>query len=160
MKALKLFGACPEEFWPYSLSEFEVEPPAFCYAFAQSYRAVQYYRISDSNPAMLLEQLKASLANGLPFAFGFSVYSSIWENAVFDTGNIPFPSVADHLEGGHAVMAVGYDDDEDRFIIRNSWGQDWGQNGYGTLPYEYVRQSIADDFWVLVTAEYVSLLGL
>jgi C1A family cysteine protease len=107
-----------------------------------------------------LEQLRASLANGLPFAFGFSVYSSIWDSAVFSTGHIPFPGVTDRLEGGHAVMAVGYEDDEDRFIIRNSWGTDWGQGGYGTLPYEYVRQNIADDFWVLVTGEYVSLLGL
>ena len=160
MKALKLFGACPEEFWPYSISEFEVEPPAFCYAFGQSYKAVQYYRIHNDSPSMLIEQLKASLANGLPFAFGFSVYSSIWDATVFNTGHIPFPGASDRLEGGHAVMAVGYDDDEERFIIRNSWGMDWGENGYGTLPYEYVRRNIADDFWVLVTSEYVSLLGL
>jgi C1A family cysteine protease len=72
----------------------------------------------------------------------------------------PFPSVSDRLEGGHAVMAVGYDDDEERFLIRNSWGMDCGLNGYGTLPHEYVRRNIADDFWVLVTGEYVSLLGL
>jgi len=160
MKALKLFGACPEEFWPYLINKFEEEPSAFCYAFAQQYQALKYYRIWHDNGDALVTELKSSLANGLPFAFGFSVYSSIWDAAVQDSGNIPFPGVQDRLEGGHAVMAVGYDDANERFLIRNSWGTGWGQQGYGTLPYEYVRQGIADDFWVLVTAEYITLMGL
>jgi len=160
MKALRIFGVCPEEFWPYDTGKYDEEPPAFCYAFAQAYQAVKYYRIWDSSPAKVLEQLKASLSSGLPFAFGFSVYSSIWDPTVQRTGDIPFPHQGDKLDGGHAVMAVGYEDDKGRFLIRNSWGTGWGQQGYGTLPYEYVEKGIADDFWVLATAEYVSLLGL
>jgi C1A family cysteine protease len=160
MKALRIFGVCPEEYWPYSISGYNEEPPPFCYAFAQAYQAVKYYRIWDSDPAKLLTQLKSSLAHGLPFAFGFSVFSSIWAPAVEQTGNIPFPKQGDKLDGGHAVMAVGYDDSSARFLIRNSWGTGWGQAGYGTLPYKYVENGVADDFWVLATAEYVSLLGL
>ena len=160
MKALRIFGVCPEEYWPYEEGKYDQEPPAFCYAFAQSYQAVKYYRIWDADPVKLLGQLKASLASGLPFAFGFSVYSSIWDAAVQDSGDIPVPGKGDSLDGGHAVMAVGYDDARNRLLIRNSWGTSWGQKGYGTLPYEYVTKGIADDFWVLVTADYVSLLGL
>jgi C1A family cysteine protease len=151
---------CPEEYWPYSISQYNEEPPPFCYAFAQAYQAVTYYRLWDSDPAKLLGQLKSSLASGLPFAFGFSVFSSIWNPVVQQTGNIPFPKQGDKLDGGHAVMAVGYNDAAARFLIRNSWGTGWGQAGYGTLPYKYVEKNIADDFWVLATAEYVSLLGL
>jgi len=160
MRALGIFGVCPEEYWRYSTQKYDEEPPAFCYAFAQAYQAVKYYRVWDSNPEKLLGQLKATLASGLPFAFGFSVYSSIWDETVQRSGDIPAPQPGDRLEGGHAVMAVGYDDAKSRFLIRNSWGTEWGQQGYGSLPYEYVEKGIADDFWVLATAEYVSLLGL
>jgi C1A family cysteine protease len=160
MKPLRIFGVCPEDYWPYDTAKYDEEPPAFCYAFGQAYQAVKYYRIWDPNPTKLLEQLKASLANGLPFAFGFTVYSLIWDPAVQRSGDIPFPQKGDKVDGGHAVMAVGYDDEKRRFLIRNSWGTGWGQQGYGTLPYDYVGKGIADDFWVLATAEYVSLLGL
>ncbi len=160
MKALRIFGVCPEEYWPYDISRYDEEPPAFCYAFAQAYQAIKYYRIWDPDPNKLVGQLKTSLVNGLPFAFGFSVYSSIWDPAVQRSGDIPFPKPGEALDGGHAVIAVGYDEGAGRFLIRNSWGSGWGQQGYGTLPYEYVSKQIADDFWVLATSEYVSLLGL
>ncbi len=160
MKALRIFGVCPEEYWAYDIGKYDDEPPPFCYAFAQAYQAAKYYRVWDSDPAALLDQLKTSLVNGLPFAFGFSVYSSIWDPAVQRTGEIPVPKPGDRLDGGHAVMSVGYDNNAGRFLIRNSWGTGWGQAGYGTLPYEYVSKGIADDFWVLATGEYVSLLGL
>ena len=160
IRALQIFGVCPEEYWPYDVSKFDEEPPAFCYAFGLSYQAVKYYRIWDSSPTKLIGQLKESLAKGLPFAFGFTVYSSIWNAAVEESGDIPLPQNGDKVEGGHAIMAVGYDDAKRRFLIRNSWGTGWGKQGYGTLPYGYVEKEIADDFWVLVTNEYVSLLGI
>ncbi len=160
MHALRIFGICPEDYWPYDTARYDDEPPAFCYAFAQAYQAVKYYRIWDPDPGKLLEQLKASLSKKLPFAFGFSVYSSIWDPGVQQSGDIPFPKQGENLEGGHAVVAAGYDDSSRRFLIRNSWGSGWGQAGYGTLPYEYVEKEIADDFWVLATSEYISLLGL
>ena len=160
MRALRIFGTCPEEFWPYNEPGYDDEPPAFCYAFAQAYQALKYYRIWDAHPQTLLSQLKSSLAKGLPFAFGFTVYSSIWNPWVRTTGDIPFPQPGERVDGGHAIMAVGYDDARSRFIIRNSWGTSWGQQGYGSLPYQYVERGIADDFWVLTSAEYVSLMGI
>ena len=160
IRALRLFGVCPEDYWSYNPRKFDEDPTSFCYAFGHNYKALTYYRLWDADPAKLLDILRGSLANELPFAFGFSVYSSIWDPEVQSTGKIPMPSPKDHLEGGHAIMAVGYDDDQQRLLIRNSWGTSWGDSGYGTLPYGYVENSMADDFWVLVSAEYVSLMGL
>ncbi len=62
---------------------------------------------------------------------------------------------------GHAVVAVGYDDgkkigkDKGALLIRKSWGTEWGEKGYGWLPYSYLKSGLADDFWTMVKAEYV-----
>jgi len=48
------------------------------------------------------------------------------------------------------VLAVGYDDASQRFLVRNSWGSGWGQAGYFTLPYAYLTtRGLASDFWTL-----------
>jgi C1A family cysteine protease len=162
MKAMVLFGVPPEKYWPYRISKFDEEPPAFCYAFAQSYQAILYYRLdpSGTSASQVLKNVKKYLAGGLPSMFGFSVYSSM--PGIGDgSGEIPFPQPGDALEGGHAVVAVGYDDgkkigkEKGALLIRNSWGEDWGAGGYGWLPYAYVEHGLAVDFWSLVQAEFV-----
>lgn len=161
MKAMALFGLPPENYWPYEIAQFDAEPPAFCYAFAQSYQALKYYRLDPpgQDTSQSLEALKENLAAGLPAMFGFTVYSSI-PGAGDGKGEIPFPRPGDTVEGGHAVVAVGYDDekkiDEDTgaILIRNSWGAEWGMAGYGWLPYSYVRAGLAVDFWSLVESKF------
>ena len=60
------------------------------------------------------------------------------------------PTRGEQVVGGHAVMAVGYDDKQQRFIARNSWGADWGQKGYFTMPYKYLAsRGLSDDFWTI-----------
>jgi C1A family cysteine protease len=168
MGALALFGAPPEKFWTYDVKNFDDEPPAFCYAFAGNYQALVYYRLDPPgiNLNELLTDIKASLAAGLPAMFGFPVYSSIKQAT---GGNIPFPSSRESVLGGHAVVVVGYDDNrvvtnplnnestKGALIIRNSWGASWGDNGYGYMPYDYVTEGLADDFWVLINAENVAV---
>ena len=162
MKAMVLFGVPPEKYWPYKISRYEEEPTPFCYAFAQSYQAVKYYRLDPpgTTPTTALSEMKQSLSAQLPMMFGFSVYSSM-PGAGDGKGEIPYPGQGDKVEGGHAVVAVGYDDgkkigkDKGALLIRNSWGADWGDNGYGWLPYSYVESGLAEDFWSLVKAEYV-----
>ncbi len=163
--AMVLFGVPPETYWPYSVEEFDEEPPAFCYGFAQNYQAVKYYRLDPpgTEPDDLLTAIKSHLASQLPAMFGFTVYGSIAHAG--DDGKIPFPAKGDKVEGGHAVMAVGYDDSitienadgktKGAIMIRNSWSKTWGEDGYGWLPYEYVLQSLADDWWVLLDMEWV-----
>lgn len=162
MKALVLFGVPPEKYHPYNINEFDNEPSAFCYAFAQNYKAVQYYRLDPPGtiPSKRLAIIKTNLAAKLPCMFGFSVYSSV--PSIGDgKGEIPYPGPGDKLEGGHAIVAVGYDDakkigkSKGALLIRNSWGTDWGIQGYGWLPYRYVEEGLADDFWSLIKADYI-----
>jgi len=167
--AIALFGVPPEEYWQYTDDEkrFDEEPPAFCYAFAQNYQAITYFRhdapgISEQE---LLNSIKTYLAKGHPAMFGFSVYSSIREAE--KDGKIPFPSPKERIEGGHAIVAVGYDDrieiknphnrskTKGALLIRNSWGTSWGEGGYGWLPYEYVLRELAQDFWTIIKKEWI-----
>ena len=151
IKAAKLFGVCPEDYWSYDEETFDEEPPAFCYSFARSYKTLVYYRLEEKLPA-----LKASLAQGIPFAFGFTCFASIDDvpSQGKDRGVIPFPEKDESDVGGHAVVAVGYEEKRKQFIIRNSWGTDWGDGGYGYLPYEYFEAELADDCWCLLKTEF------
>lgn len=167
--ALTLFGVPPEDYWKYNIPDFEKEPSAFCYAFAQSFQAITFYRLDPSGTPkpVLLDRIKANLAAGLPSMFGFTVYSSYTQAG--STGKIPFPTAGDRMVGGHAVDAVGYDDNlriknttpgavetTGALLIRNSWGTAWGASGYGWLPYEYVLRGLAVDWWSLLKNEWVN----
>jgi len=167
MASMVLFGIPPEEYWPYIIIDFDKEPSSFCYAFAQDYRAIQYFRLDspDKTKDLLLKEIKSFLAAGLPAMFGFTVFSSI-EQADAD-GNIPYPCRGERILGGHAVVAVGFDDKVKiknatcgvetvgALLIRNSWGTGWGEKGYGWLPYEYVLKGQAIDWWSLLKNEWV-----
>jgi C1A family cysteine protease len=169
MGAMVLFGVPPEKYWPYTDAEdkFDQEPPAFCYAFAQSYRTLLYYRHDPAGVARaaVLDRLKTYLAAGHPAMFGFTVYGSIDQAEA--TGRIPEPFGRERIEGGHAVVAMGYDDamtianasggeaSRGALLIRNSWGKGWGEAGYGWLPYAYVRRGLAEDFWSVLRKEWI-----
>ena len=169
MGAMVLFGVPPEEYWPYVVSNFDIEPTPFCYAFAQNYQAISYYRLDPPgiSTGELLLAIRKSLASSLPLMFGFTVYQSIVQSNT-NHGKIPFPERGDKIEGGHAVVAAGYDDfikiknvtigakeTTGAILIRNSWGSDWGDNGYGWLPYEYILKGLAIDWWTLLKNEWV-----
>jgi C1A family cysteine protease len=169
MGAMVLFGVPPEEYWPYTDDEsaFDREPPAFCYAFAQNFQAIKYFRHDPpgTKAEEVLNRIKAYLGKGHPAMFGFTVYNSIEQSE--KTGRIPFPSPKERIEGGHAIVAVGYDDKmkirnnfgksetSGALLIRNSWGKVWGEQGYGWLPYEYVLKGLAEDFWAVMKKEWV-----
>ena len=110
---------------------------------ALKHTAVQYERVPRN-----LSQMKGCLASGFPFVIGFTVYESFEGDEVARTGVMPMPGAREHVLGGHAVTAVGYDDKLDRFRMRNSWGKDWGVKGYFTMPYAYLLDdNLSDDFW-------------
>lgn len=161
MKALVLFGVPPEEYWPYNTARFDDEPPAFCYAFAQSYQAIEYYRLDPpgTTKSDLLARIKQYLTAGFPSMFGFTVYNSIYQ--VGSDGKIPYPASGEKVVGGHAIVAVGHDDQmkiggqKGAFLIRNSWGTGWGDSGYGWLPYTYVESGLATDWWTMVKGEWI-----
>lgn len=145
IKSVATQGDCPETLWAYDITQFAVKPPQQCYAQALKFKAVQYQRLSQ-----ISNQFKGCLASGYPFVFGFTVYESFETQQVANTGHAPMPSPSEKTVGGHAVMAVGYDDSNNWFIIRNSWGTGWGMNGYFTLPYAYLlEQNLSSDFWTI-----------
>jgi C1A family cysteine protease len=142
-------GACNEKTWPYNIAQFTKQPPAAAYQEAKKYQVTSYSRVTQT-----LSQLKGCLANGYPFVFGFTVYESFDSQQVAQTGVMTMPAPKEKVVGGHAVLAVGYDDASQRFIIRNSWGPGWGQKGYFTMPYAYITESnLADDFWTIRLVE-------
>ena len=169
MGALVLFGVPPEKYWPYTDKnpDFDKEPDSFCYACADNYKSIQYLKLDPPSIHLndLLYRIKTNLTAGLPSMFGFTVYSSI-EQTLGNGGKIPFPCGMEQIEGGHAIVAVGYDDNMEikndncetsttgALLIRNSWGT-WGEKGYGWLPYEYVLKGIATDWWTLLKNEWV-----
>lgn len=167
MGAMAMFGIVPEKYWPYAEYKFNEEPSAFLYSYAQNFQALLYYRLDVQGVTKdhLLEKIKQHLRMGLPLIFGFTCYTSL---DTADDGNIPFPDNNEEVEGGHAVMAVGFDDKKEivncnnpsiktkgAIMIRNSWGTEWGDKGYGWLPYEYILKGIADDWWSMTKAEWI-----
>lgn len=170
MAALTLFGTPPEEYYPYNTADYDKEPTAFCYAFAQAYQAISYYRLDPpgTSSSTLLARIKTYLSMGLPSMFGFTVYASYTQASAANQGSIPYPTPGERIVGGHAVSAVGYDDNRrirntnpggietvGALLIRNSWGTLWGQAGYGWLPYRYVLDGLAVDWWSLIKNEWV-----
>ncbi|MBN3880135.1 MULTISPECIES: C1 family peptidase [unclassified Nostoc] len=169
MKALALFGVPPEEYWPYDETKLYDEPPAFCYALASEYKALEYYRIDakDITRDVVLQQIKANLAANRPLMFGAILHTGCLKQAM-TTGKIPVPSDSDTNWVGHTMATVGYDDSikiqntdptgietTGAFLIQNSWGTAWGDSGYGWLPYEYVLRPLSNDWWTLLKQDWL-----
>jgi len=148
IKTLAKQGACTEKSWPYDIAKFANKPPTACYTEALNYQILTYARLGT------LDEMRACLADGFPFVFGFSVYDGFESQQVAKTGVLDMPKKGEKMLGGHAILAVGYDDAAKRLIIRNSWGTKWGMKGYFTMPYGYVTdRNLSDDFWTIRSGE-------
>ena len=148
IKTLAKQGVCSETNWPYDIAGFTKKPPKGCYQEGEKHQILSYARINT------LDEMRATLAEGFPFVFGFSVYQSFESPQVAKNGIVNMPEAGEKQLGGHAVLAVGYDDASKRFIVRNSWGTGWGQKGYFTIPYTYLEnRNLADDFWTIRRGE-------
>lgn len=142
IKTLAKQGVCDEKLWPYKIEKFAVRPSKDCYETALNRRIVSYHRLQT------LDEMLLCLADGFPFIFGFSVYESFESPEVARTGIMPMPKPEERVLGGHAVMAVGYNQKSKTLLVRNSWGTGWGQKGYFTMPFDFAKSS-ARDFWTI-----------
>ena len=162
IKVANTLGVCPEPEWPYVATPAATDggafpagsppatrPPDAAYADALAHRVTGYQRLAQT-----LAQLKGCLASGMPFVFGFTVFDSLYDDAGAPRADIPLPTTRDHVLGGHAACAVGYDDAQRHFVIRNSWGAAVGDGGHFTMPYAYLTDhQLASDFWVVKIVE-------
>lgn len=145
IKVVAQYGCPSENDWPYDISKFTVHPPLRIYADAKLEKALKYSRVDQTETA-----LKTVLANYYPVVLGFSVYASFETQEVANTGIVPMPQPHEKLLGGHCVLLVGYDDATGLWKLRNSWGPNWGKNGYFFMPYAYLTNpNLADDFWTI-----------
>lgn len=171
MGALTLCGIPPAKYWPYTDADpdFDEEPPSFVYAVADNYEAINYFCHdplgANKPPPDVLQSVKWFVAAGIPSMFGFWGFDSFDHSDV--PGGIPYPCPGEQAQWGHAIVAIGYDDKKKikntvcnetttgAFLIRNSWGTGWGEEGYGWMPYEYVLSGLAVDFWSLLSMKWI-----
>ncbi len=153
LKALAKYGWCPEKDVPYKISGFKKKPPTTAFTKAKSNIIRQYHAVPQT-----LRTMKECLADGRPFVFGFTVYESLESEEVARTGVVPMPLRDEAVLGGHDVLIVGYDDVRQCFIFKNSWGNLWGDQGDGTIPYAYATDpNLAGDFWTIVDKKALAL---
>lgn len=151
IKTLAKKGVCSEKTWPYDISKFTVRPGRDAYNEAKNHKITSYSRIST------VDEMRMCLAGGFPFVFGFSVYESFESQEVAKTGIVQMPQPGEQQLGGHAVLGVGYDMTKKIFpdsigsgLSRNSWGDEWGIEGYFWMPLEYLSdRNLSDDFWTI-----------
>ena len=143
MKVLAHYGAPPESLWPYDISQFSTNPTYPVVQAAQANRVTRYYKAPN------LHAMKLAIAEGYTLVGGFSVPENMMSQECARTGLVKPPGPGERMVGGHAVHFVGYNDGSAVLRFQNSWGAGWGDKGFGYLPYYFVDQGLADDFWSL-----------
>lgn len=147
IKGLVEWGIPPETEWAFSEANVLIRPPVTAYADALNHTVTSYLAVDQT-----VDAICTTLAGGEPIVFGFTVYDAFEGDEVAKTGVLNLPTAGESMVGGHAVVAVGYDDSTQRFLVRNSWGTDWSPSmgGYFTMPYAYLtNRDLADDLWII-----------
>lgn len=145
VKQVSKLGTCSEEEWPYIVEKFNKKPGRTCYIKGREYQALSYYKVPQ-----VLKSMQECLALGFPIVLGISLYESFESEYAYKTGDIVLPNPDEQFLGGHAVLCVGYDNSNERFHMMNSWGVEWGNKGFFTIPYSYLlNKNLASDFWTI-----------
>jgi C1A family cysteine protease len=146
IKSVASDGSPDEKFWPFEPSRLTTKPSDEAYAEAKKGIIKQYSRVPVS-----LYNIQSVLSHNVPVVFGASLYQSFESDSVAGTGHVPMPDPNEGMVGGHAMLMVGYE--AGHFIVRNSWGNGWGDKGYCYIPYAYLTNPyLADDFWAIFVA--------
>ena len=143
IKSVNRYGASLERLWPYLINKFRQQPVNEAIVDAAKRKVTRYERILDHTGCL------DALNNGYPIVIGFDVYSSFMN--INHTGVMKYPNKRrERLLGGHAVLIVGYDLANQRYIVRNSWGTSWGERGYFYMPFSVIQDtSMSSDFWII-----------
>jgi C1A family cysteine protease len=143
LKSFQQDGTCRDSLWKYIISYFTKEPPKSAFSDAKNNRIVSYDAVANNNNALML-----ALASGRPVLFGMDIFSSMLSESVAKSGIVPMPSEKERSEGGHAMAIVGYDKAREVYFVRNSWGKEWGKDGYCEMSFELIHQH-GWDFWTM-----------
>jgi C1A family cysteine protease len=151
--ALQKYGVCSETVWPYITSKYTNKPLENAYTEGLKHQILEASRVQQTMLSM-----KGCLTNGFPFVVGILVYSSFETLTVAKTGYVSMPNVlTEKILGGHAVICIGYNDKKGVWIMRNSWGTEWGDKGHFYLPYNYLLSTkLAGDMWTIRKVETLS----
>lgn len=141
INSLSVNGICEEQSWPYVESMYATKPSPAAYTEALTRRYHTYHQLSS-------QDLIGCLAEGYPFVFGVPVQESTFCSEVLPGAMVPMITGYESDLGGHAMCCVGYDMTKNVFIVRNSWGPNWGDNGYCYFPIDYLEK-FGDDFWTV-----------
>ena len=149
IKTIIKTGICDEKLWEYDIDKFKDKPPILCYTQSKKYKTIKYFKLTQK-----INDLKACLQDGYPFVVGISIYESFESDNSTTSGFIKMPLYNEKLLGGHTVAVVGFNDNYG-FLVRNSWGTDWGIEGHCFIPYEYIcNENLASDLWTIRMLTY------
>jgi len=153
INALEKYGVCNENLHPYIISRFKNKPTSNAYLDGSKHTVLSSNRVLQT-----ISSIKGCLARNLPFVTGIMIYTSFESIQVAKTGYVPMPNTTkEQFLGGHAVTCVGYDDNKRVWIMKNSWGVNWGDRGYFYLPYDYLlSNTLSGDMWQITQIRVLS----
>jgi hypothetical protein len=144
VQVLRKYGACSEKTWSFNIDQILEQPPKSAYREAAQFRVEAASRVDVD-----LHTMRSCLADGYPFAFGLQLFASFQKAGSNGLVPMPDPDREKH-DGGHAMLCVGYSDPDQVFIVRNSWGEGWGDRGYCYIPYDYMTKTQYNgDCWTI-----------
>ena len=142
LAAAEQYGVCWEANWPYEPDLYRERPPRQAYDQADTGRRPRFEAVPQRLP-----DLQACLNEDVPFLFCLRLFPSnryLFENE----GRAVMPREGEPQIRNHGLLAVGYDDTTQSFLARNSFGTEWGDGGYVSVPYDYVAHpGFAYAFW-------------
>ncbi|CAF3895127.1 unnamed protein product [Rotaria sordida] len=146
IESMEGLGVCLESLWPYSIKKVNVKPKKQCYEAAEEYTITEALEVDID-----INEMKSCLAQGFPIIIGLNLYSSF--DKAMEKGIVPMPikeEISRSKHGSHALLASGYSDKSQAFIVRNSWGEEWGDKGYCYVPYDYMtNKGLCNDAWTV-----------
>lgn len=133
LKSIKNYGVCAEELWPYNIEKYDDQPYPRCYLDATK-RKITSYNILFTN-----EEIKEVLSGKRPVVVCIEIFYE-FNDVTKENPYVKLPNTFTYSLGNHAILLIGYDDSINCFLMKNSYGNDWGDNGYGFIPYDYITE--------------------